>query len=79
MHRYRNCSNGGVPGKDRLCLGFTNETAPCNGIKCRGRFTLFTVDLYSWCSIKKRPTIATMTYTQTQTKTKLAIKWHETI
>ena len=43
MHRYRNCSNGGVPGKDRFCLGFTNETAPCNGIKCRGRFTLFTV------------------------------------
>ncbi|XP_053393892.1 SCO-spondin-like isoform X2 [Mercenaria mercenaria] len=40
MQRYRNCSNGGIPGKDRYCLGFTTETAPCRGINCRGMLTI---------------------------------------
>ncbi|XP_060586807.1 SCO-spondin-like isoform X3 [Ruditapes philippinarum] len=40
MQRYRNCSNGGVPGRDRFCLGFTTETAPCKGINCRGMLTI---------------------------------------
>ena len=36
--RQRTCSNGGIPGVDRYCLGFTNQTAPCRRIACRGKF-----------------------------------------
>ena len=39
--RERSCSNGGIPGVDRFCLGFTNESAPCRGIDCRGMITQF--------------------------------------
>ncbi|KAK7491979.1 hypothetical protein BaRGS_00016825 [Batillaria attramentaria] len=38
--RHRACSNGGVPGVDRYCLGSTNQSTPCEGIDCRGAMQL---------------------------------------
>ncbi|KAK7100724.1 hypothetical protein V1264_023622 [Littorina saxatilis] len=38
--RHRACSNGGVPGVDRYCLGSTNQTTPCEGIDCTGAMRL---------------------------------------
>ncbi|CAH1776207.1 unnamed protein product [Owenia fusiformis] len=32
--RTRTCSNGGIPGKDRLCMGPLNETTPCEEPSC---------------------------------------------
>ncbi|WAR23497.1 SSPO-like protein [Mya arenaria] len=45
-HRHRNCSNGGVPGRDRWCLGFPKETAPCEGIHCRGMLVVTDSELH---------------------------------
>ena len=36
--RRRQCTNGGKPGFDRMCMGTTNQTKPCRQPSCFGMY-----------------------------------------